>query len=148
MSAFLHEFSRQRLACAIRSSCSGHAWKWALYSFSSMTLWGLFGAGAMPSFAAQPVPVDKQAYVGRWAGSGVELEMTSEGQVKYVTRQGPTSKSLLAQLRRFEGDDFEAGVWVLAQDFEVSEPPAYRNGRWTMTVNGVQLQRTHDRASR
>lgn len=102
----------------------------------------------MPSLSAQAVPFDKQAYVGRWFGRGVELEMTPEGTVKYVTRQGPTSKSMLAQLRRFQGDDFEAGVWVLAQDFEVSEPPAYRDGRWTMTVNGVQLQRTHERVSR
>lgn len=68
--------------------------------------------------------------------------MTPEGQVKYVTRRGPTSKSTLAQLRRFEGDDFEAGVWVLAQDFKVSEPPAYRDGEWTMTVNGVRLLRS------
>lgn len=88
------------------------------------------------------LPEDKHAYVGRWQGQGVELEMTPEGEVKYVTRHGSTSKSMSAQLRKFEGDHFEAGVWVLAKAFEVTEPPAYRNGRWSMTVNGVRLLRS------
>lgn len=118
----------------------GQALRWATFSFTSMVVWALFGVGS--PLSSSSVPTDKEAYVGHWSGMGVELEMTSEGQVKYVTRRGPTSKSSLAQLRRFEGDDFEAGVWVLAQDFKVSEPPAYRNGEWTMTVNGVRLLRT------
>lgn len=123
---------------ALRSN--GQTLRWAMFSFVSMAVWALFGMG--PSLSSSPVPLDKEAYVGHWSGRGVELEMTAEGQVKYVTRHGPTSKSTLGQLRRFEGDDFEAGVWVLAQDFKVSEPPAYRNGQWTMTVNGVRLSRS------
>lgn len=142
MSTARKESSQKRRASMLVRFGSAHLWKWAAYSFTSMTLWSLFGASEMvPTLSSTPVPSDKQAYVGHWSGRGVELEMTSEGKVKYVTRKGPTSKSLMAQLRKFEGDNFEAGVWVLAQDFQVSEPPAYRDGHWTMTVNGVRLLR-------
>lgn len=99
------------------------------------------GEGVNEPAPTTALPSDKLSYVGYWEGRGVSFEMTQEGRVKYVKRKGTTSKSVSAPVRKFEGDNFQAGVWLLAEDFKVSQPPVFSDGAWTMTVNGVKLHR-------
>lgn len=145
--SFLKIASERSGEASRKSGARSRNWRWGSRTFFVAFLFALVGGdGLALDFMSHSLPEDKQAYVGRWHGQGVELELTPEGKVRYVTRRGSTSKSMFAQLRKFEGDHFEAGVWILAKNFEVSEPPAYRNGRWSMTVNGVRLLRSRQPA--
>jgi hypothetical protein len=90
---------------------------------------------------AQPLPAERQHYVGQWRGDGMELSIGADGRVVYKRSKGASSTSIDAPLQRFEGDDFFVGIGPLDTRFEVSSPPREVDGVWRMTVDGVELVR-------
>ena len=90
------------------------------------------------------IPADKQTYVGVWEAEGMQLVIRADGMVHYERTRGGGSRKLEGPLRAFSGDDFEVGLGGLTTTFEVSAPPNEEGGVWTMTVDGVELQRTAD----
>lgn len=103
---------------------------------------------ALPLLAAcgQPVPENKAAYVGEWHAPAVDLELTSDGTVRYKrvrhgTAVGEATTTINAPLRRFEGDNLVVGIPLLSTTFEVSTPPHQEAGTWKMVVDGVELTR-------
>lgn len=93
---------------------------------------------------SEPLPPDKSAYAGQWRAANTTILITEAGRVEYVTRRdNGLHKSIKAPLQRFEGDNFIVGVGPFKTTFMVSRPPHQRDGEWKMTVDGVELTRSH-----
>ena len=65
-----------------------------------------------------------------------------DGRCVYERRRGSGNVSIDAPIQRFEGDNFVVGLGPIATTFIVSKPPRLADGKWTMTVDGVELTRT------
>lgn len=87
------------------------------------------------------VPAERMAYVGEWRGEGMALLITRDGSVAYNRLRKGAKTSINAPLKGFHGDDFEVGVGPMTTMFKVSAPPHEVDGRWRMTVDGVELTR-------
>ncbi|RZA33759.1 MAG: hypothetical protein EOP92_19205 [Lysobacteraceae bacterium] len=90
---------------------------------------------------ADPVPADKQAYVGNWQGKDMRLSLSKEGKVKYKRDQPGKRLDLSLDLLGFNGNNFDVGVSFARSTFVVSKPPHREAGKWKMTVDGVELTR-------
>ena len=103
----------------------------------------VLAAGLTASAAAwaDPVPADKQAFVGNWQGKGMQLSMSKEGKVKYKRNEPGKNLDLSLDLMGFNGNNFDVGVPFLRTTFVVSKPPHREGGKWKMTVDGVELTR-------
>ena len=88
---------------------------------------------------SKPLPADKANYAGEWRSPEMRLVITPGGRVDYERRASGGSKTLQAPIQKFEGDDFFAGLGMLSTRFVVARPPTLINGKWTMTVDGVEL---------
>jgi hypothetical protein len=90
----------------------------------------------------KPVPADKASYVGEWQTKTMYLLIAQDGSVEYKRLKGGATTSITGPLKGFKGDDFEVGIGPMSTTFEVTNPPHAENGRWKMTVDGVQLTKT------
>ena len=96
---------------------------------------------ALLAACAKPLPVDRADYAGDWRGNGVSLLITADGHVVYQRQDGGTNVSIDAPIKRFDGDDFEVGIGPMVTRFDVGQPPAQRDGKWSMEVDGRILWR-------
>lgn len=87
------------------------------------------------------VPSEKSAYVGEWKAEAMSLLITRDGSIHYQRQQKGASTSINAPLKAFSGDDFEVGIGPMTTLFKVSSPPHQRDGKWKMTVDGIELTR-------
>lgn len=91
---------------------------------------------------SEPIPLDRMAYAGDWRGRDMRLLITPEGRCEYSRRkEGGATSSIKAPIVRFEGDNFVVGLGMFTTTFVVSQPPRLVDGRWRMTVDGVELIR-------
>ena len=91
---------------------------------------------------AKPVPPEKSAYVGEWQSPTMALLITKDGRAVYERAVGPdASKSVEGPIQKFEGDNVVVGVGPVNTTFVVSVPPHEVEGKWKMTVDGVELTR-------
>jgi hypothetical protein len=104
------------------------------------------GTLALLALAAcgQAVPPEKAGYVGEWQQPTMYLLITADGSVRYKRVKGGATTSIDAPLKKFEGHNFVVGVGPMSTVFEVQKPPQEVGGKWKMTVDGVELTRTHD----
>ena len=93
---------------------------------------------------AKPVPPEKVNYVGYWQARTMSLLITQDGSVVYKRIKGGATTSINAPLQEFHGNDFDVGVGTLKTTFVVSKPPHQVNGKWKMTVDGVELTKIED----
>jgi len=100
-------------------------------------------AGLLASAAAwaDPVPADKMDYVGSWRGKDMQLSLSKEGKVHYKRGRPNDQVDLSIDLKGFRGNHFDAGVAFVRTTFVVNKPPHRENGKWKMTVDGVELTR-------
>ena len=96
---------------------------------------------ALLAGCGEPLPKDKQAYQGEWRSNEMWLLITPDGRCEYERRTGSGNRSIQAPIQRFEGDNFVVGVGPLSTTFVVSSPPRVVDGKWKMTVDGVELTR-------
>lgn len=89
------------------------------------------------------VPQDKAAYVGEWKADGMSLLITRDGSIVYHRMRKGARTSIDAPLKGFHGDDFDVGIGPLTTTFKVNVPPHEEAGEWKMTVDGVELTRSH-----
>jgi hypothetical protein len=89
----------------------------------------------------ESLPKDKLEYAGEWRGPGVYLLISPGGRCEYERQRDAGNVSISAPIQRFEGDNFVVGVGPLGTTFVVSKPPAVDDGKWKMTVDGVELTR-------
>lgn len=124
---------------------SGKTWLWVLGGcgcFSVLAIAVILGVILLAGSGGSGIPSDKQAYVGDWSGSEATLSIKPDGKVFWERRTGSSSSKIEnVPIRRFIGDDFEVGVGPFTTRFAVQSPPKLTAGRWTMTVEGVQLTR-------
>ncbi|MCX4246304.1 hypothetical protein [Paraliomyxa miuraensis] len=92
----------------------------------------------------QPLPADKAEFAGRWHGVGIQLEIRPEGHVSYRKSEGRSTVTIDGPLQGWQGDDFVVGVMVVKTKFHVTEPPHLVDGKWMMTVDGVELTRVEE----
>lgn len=89
---------------------------------------------------AEPVPEAYRDYVGHWRGEGMRLVIRADGHADYDRVQDRSHVSIEGTAG-FEGDGFRIGVGPLSADFKVQRGPRLEDGRWRMTVDGVELTR-------
>lgn len=91
---------------------------------------------------AKPLPPDKKSYAGEWQSPTMGLLITPDGRVIYKRLVGTNgSKSIDGPIQAFEGDNFVVGVGPIKTTFVVSAPPHEDDGRWKMTVDGIEFTR-------
>ena len=91
----------------------------------------------------EPLQPSKLSYAGKWQGPGVYLLITPDGRVDYKRQKDGGNVSIQAPIKGFEGDNFVVGVGPFTTTFVVSQPPRQgEDGKWKMTVDGVELTRT------
>jgi len=90
-----------------------------------------------------PLPPERANYAGLWRTADTRLLITPQGRVEYVQSRGNGfQKSIKAPLKRFDGDSFVVGLGPISTTFVVSRGPQRGpDGRWTMTVDGVEFMR-------
>lgn len=96
---------------------------------------------AAQSCLAEPVPADKKAYIGEWLGEKMRLKIPQDGHIEYKRDQPGKNLNLSVDLQGFNGDNFDVGTSFLRSTFIVSKPPHREQGKWKMTVDGVELTR-------
>lgn len=103
----------------------------------------VLAAGLLASSAAwaDPVPADKMAYVGTWQGKDMRLALSKDGKIQYKRDQEKKKVDLSIDLLGFNGNNFDAGWGFVRSTFVVSKPPHREDGKWKMTVDGVELTR-------
>ena len=92
--------------------------------------------------SGQPLPADKQAYAGQWESDTVLLVITPNGEVHYRRQDGNNKVNIDAPIKEFQGNNFVVGIGPFTTTFVVSKPPALVDGKYRMTVDGRELQRT------
>jgi len=90
---------------------------------------------------ADPVPADRQAYVGDWQGKDMRIQMAKDGKIKYKRDRPGKKLDLSLELQGFDGDNFDVGFALVRSTFVVSKPPHREGDKWKMTVDGVELTR-------
>jgi hypothetical protein len=88
---------------------------------------------------AKPVPPEKATYVGYWENRAMSLLITQDGSVVYKRIKGGVTTSISAPLQGFHGNDFDVGLGSMKTTFVVTAPPHQVDGKWKMTVDGVEL---------
>ena len=88
-----------------------------------------------------PLPKDKLEYAGEWRGTATRLVITPAGHCEYKRVKGSGSVEINAPIKQFEGDNFVVGVGPFTTTFVVSKPPRLEDGKWKMTVDGLELTR-------
>ena len=101
----------------------------------------LFACALLLAACGEPLPKDKLDYAGEWRGPQVYLLITPGGRCEYERRREAGNVSIDAPIQRFEGDNFVVGLGPLTTTFVVSQPPRIVDGKWKMTVDGVELTR-------
>lgn len=87
------------------------------------------------------VPADKAAYVGQWRGNDMLFELTATGMVHSKRHRSGGSTEINLPLKAFEGPNVTVGIGPASTTFEVSTPPHQVDGKWMMTVDGVEVSR-------
>lgn len=88
---------------------------------------------------AKPVPADKAEYAGTWEGGGMHLSVTAEGRATFSKDNGAVKFS--GPITQWFEEDFVVGVMVMRRKIDVTAPPHQVDGRWRMSVEGIELTR-------
>lgn len=96
---------------------------------------------ALLAACAEPVPVQHGQYVGHWQGEGMRLVIRMDGHADYDRVQGHSRVSIEGNVHSFSERGFRIGLGPLSADFDVQRGPHLADGRWRMTVDGVELTR-------
>ena len=89
----------------------------------------------------RPLPADYADYAGHWRGEGVLLVIAANGHADYERVREGMRTSVEGPAHGFGPDGFKIGLGPLSARFEVQVPPHFADGRWRMTVDGVELTR-------
>jgi hypothetical protein len=90
---------------------------------------------------AKPLPANRVAYTGEWRGGPISLEITADGGLRYLRKEGNRRTWIRAPIKEFNGDNFLVGVGFMSTEFVVSAPPHGDGDDLKMTVDGVELTR-------
>jgi len=97
---------------------------------------------AFVAACAKPLPPDHANYAGRWEAPNMLLQISSDSQLLYEKHNGSASTKIDMPIREFNGNNFTVGFGPIATTFVVSQPPTQKDGKWLMTVDGVELTKT------
>ena len=97
--------------------------------------------GLLLAACGKPLPPDKISYGGEWRGTNMRLVITPDGMVEYKRQRDSGSVEINAPIKRFDGDNIVVGAGPFDTTFVVTKPPYQDEGRWKMTVDGVELTR-------
>ena len=90
---------------------------------------------------SEPLPKARLGYAGEWRADRVYLLITPDGRCEYKRQREGGNVSIEAPIKGFEGDNFVVGVGPFTTTFVVSKPPRLEDGKWKMTVDGIELTR-------
>lgn len=103
--------------------------------------WLLLAACLWLVACAEPVPMDYSNYVGHWRGDGTLLVIRANGHADYERVTDRSRLSIEGACHSFSDEGFKIGLGLMSASFEVTHPPRQVDGRWRMTVDGVELTR-------
>ncbi|HLU12708.1 MAG TPA: hypothetical protein VKZ64_02010 [Arenimonas sp.] len=102
----------------------------------------LFALACLLAACERPVPEDFRDYVGHWRGEGMLIVISANGHGHYERIRNRQRTSVEGPAHSFSRNEFRIGVGALSARFEVNEAPHQdSDGRWRMTVDGVELTR-------
>lgn len=90
---------------------------------------------------SEPLPAAYADYAGHWRGDGVLLVIGPDGHADYERVREGMRTSIEGPAHGFSREGFRIGLGPLSARFEVQVPPHLTEGRWRMTVDGVELTR-------
>ena len=96
---------------------------------------------ALLAACAKPVPEAYADYIGHWRGEGMRLVIRADGHADYDRVQDRSHVSIEGNAHSFSKGGFRIGLGPLSADFKVQRGPQVEDGRWRMTVDGVELTR-------
>lgn len=99
---------------------------------------------ALLAGCAEPLPPTELDYVGLWRGEGVLLRITREGHLDYRRDSGASEVALSLPIREIADGAIVAGLPFWNTEIAVERPPARRDGRWSMVVEGRTLYRVDE----
>lgn len=103
---------------------------------------GWLAACVLLAGCERPVPEAHRDYVGHWRGDSMLLVISEGGHGDYERVRDRERVSIEGPVHGFDDDGFRIGIGPLGADFEVQSPPTLgEDGRWRMTVDGVELMR-------
>ena len=90
----------------------------------------------------RPVPDGFRDYVGHWRGENMLLVISESGHGDYERVNGRERVSIEGPVHGFDEGGFRIGIGPLSAGFDVEVAPHRdEDGRWRMTVDGVELVR-------
>ncbi len=110
---------------------------------------GLFDAitSLFTGSKSEPLPADKQNYIGTWRGETVRLSISPNGDVDYkqsiVEGSNTRNRSVTGPINSFDGDGFNVGVLGMNTAFKVERAPQQVGDGWTMVLDGEELRRVN-----
>ncbi|WP_260261919.1 hypothetical protein [Vibrio intestinalis] len=99
----------------------------------------LIGATLALVGCSEPIPDDKQDYIGLWKSEQMHLLINADGTIDYKRESDSSSTSIEAPITEFKGDDFVVGFLFIETEFDVMQPPYIDGGEWKMIVDGEML---------
>lgn len=83
-----------------------------------------------------------QKFVGVWKAVGMDLTITEDGTVEYKRiKKGITKSFSGGRVVKITPENIIVKVLVSKTAFIINEPPHEENGKWKMTLDGVELER-------
>lgn len=89
----------------------------------------------------KPLPEERLDYAGAWQSDSMALLILADGSVAYERLKNGMTTSVNGPLKEFKGDDIVVGFGPFTTTFEVTQPPQQTAQGWTMTVDGIALQK-------
>jgi hypothetical protein len=99
---------------------------------------------ALLTGCAKDLPEGKSDYVGLWKSNETSMLITASGRMEYVNSAGSAKTSISAPIQEISDKKIVVGVWFLSTTFKIDQPPARRDGVWSMTVDGKKLYRADE----
>ena len=82
----------------------------------------------------------KSDYIGSWSGGGMTLDIQPSGHADYERKEPNQSEALHGAIS-FDGGDVVIDVLVTKKRLHIDKPPHLVGTRWSMTLDGVELER-------
>jgi len=89
----------------------------------------------------KPLPPDYVQYAGHWRGDGVLLVIGKNGHADYEHVREGMRTSIEGPIHSLDDTGFSIGIGPLSARFDVQASPHLSEGRWRMTVDGIELWR-------
>ncbi|MBQ0713035.1 MAG: hypothetical protein KBT53_08745, partial [Porticoccus sp.] len=88
---------------------------------------------------AEPLPDDKNNFVGLWKSNQTSLLVTKSGRIEYESNKGAVKTSVSMPIKSITNSELVAGFLFMKSSFKLLGPPRNKDGATIVTVDGEDL---------